>query len=153
MVSCWHITEIVKKKSFVTSKDKNDWLEFTNKLDNITAKEEDYIKPAQKINKIRKLDLHGLSLGDANNAVSNFIVKSFNSGCEKVFIITGKGLHSKHQDNPYISEELSVLKNSIPEYIKNNEELKKKIKKISKADIKDGGEGAICIFLKNNKNL
>ena len=143
----------MKKKSFVTSKDKNDWLEFTNKLDNITAKEEDYIKPAQKINKIRKLDLHGLSLGDANNAVSNFIVKSFNSGCEKVFIITGKGLHSKHQDNPYISEELSVLKNSIPEYIKNNEELKKKIKKISKADIKDGGEGAICIFLKNNKNL
>ena len=143
----------MKKKSFVTSKDKSDWLEFTNKLDNITEKEEDSIKLAQKINKIKKLDLHGLSLGEANNAVTSFIVKSFNSGCEKIFIITGKGLHSKHQDNPYISEELSVLKNSIPEYIKNNEELKKKIKKISKADIKDGGEGAICIFLKNNKNL
>ena len=143
----------MKKKSIATSKDKSDWLEFTKKLDNITEKEEDSIKLPQTINKIRKLDLHGLSLGDANNAVTSFIIESFNSGCEKIFIITGKGLHSKHQDNPYISEELSVLKNSIPEYIKNNEDLKKKIKKISKADIKDGGEGAICIFLKNNKNL
>tara|TARA_B110001454_G_C12673675_1_gene414885 strand:+ start:709 stop:1140 length:432 start_codon:yes stop_codon:yes gene_type:complete len=143
----------VKKKSFVTSKDKSDWLEFTNKLDNIIAKEEDSPKQRQKIRKIRKLDLHGLSLSDANKAVTSFIVESFDSGCEKIFIITGKGLHSKHKDNPYISGKLSVLKNSIPEYIKNNEELIKKINKISKADINDGGEGAICIFLKNNKNL
>ena len=143
----------MKKKSFATSKDKSDWIEFTSKLDNIAAKEEDIPEQRKKINKIRKLDLHGLSLRDANKAVANFIIESFNNGCEKIFIITGKGLHSKHQDNPYISEELSVLKNSIPEYIKNNEELTKKINKISKADINDGGEGAICIFLKENKNL
>ena len=67
--------------------------------------------------------------------------------------MTGKGLRSKSHENPYLSEKLSVLRNSVPEYIKNDENLANKIKSISTADIKDGGEGAIYVFLKNNKNL
>jgi len=46
-----------------------------------------------------------------------------------------------------------VLKYSVPEYIKNDENLSNKIHRISTADIKDGGEGAIYIFLKNNKKF
>ena len=67
--------------------------------------------------------------------------------------MTGKGSRSKSHENPYLSEKLSVLRNSVPEYIKNDENLANKINSISTADIKDGGEGAIYVFLKNNKNL
>ena len=106
-----------------------------------------------QINKIKKLDLHGSSLVEANERVKNFIIKSFNSGYKKLLVVTGKGLRSKSHDNPYISEKLSVLKYSVPEYIKNDEDLNNKIIRISEADIKDGGEGAIYIFLKNNKEF
>ena len=81
------------------------------------------------------------------------IIKSFNSGYKKLLIITGKGLRSKSHENPYFSKKLSVLKYSVPEYIKNDEDLNNKIIRISEADIKDGGEGAIYIFLRNNKEF
>ena len=143
----------MKKKYTVTSKDKKDWLTFTKHLENVYDKDIDLIKPNTRANRIRKLDLHGYSLNEANKIVKNFIIKSFNNGYKKLLIVTGKGLRSKSYDNPYLSEKLSVLKYSVPEYIKNDENLSNKISRISTADIKDGGEGAICIFLKNNKNL
>ena len=85
--------------------------------------------------------------------VKKFIIESFNNGYRKLLIVTGKGLRSKYHNNPYLSEKLSVLKYSVPEYIKNDENLNHKISKISKADVKDGGDGAIYIFLKNNKKF
>jgi DNA-nicking Smr family endonuclease len=85
--------------------------------------------------------------------VKKFINESFNRGYKKLLIVTGKGLRSKSYDNPYVSEKLSVLKYSVPEFIKNDENLNNKISRISKAEIKDGGEGAIYIFLKNNKKI
>ena len=153
MVSSWDITEIVKKKNFISSKDKKDWLTFTKQMGNIKAKESDLLKENIKLSEVKKLDLHGFSLIEANKIVKNFIISSFNSGYKKLLIVTGKGLRSKSHENPYLSEKLSVLRNSVPEYIKNDENLANKINSISTADIKDGGEGAIYVFLKNNKNL
>ena len=153
MVSSWDITEIVKKKIFISSKDKKDWLTFTKQMGNIKAKESDLLKENIKLSEVKKLDLHGFSLIEANKIVKNFIINSFNSGYKKLLIVTGKGLRSKSHENPYLSEKLSVLRNSVPEYIKNDENLANKINSISTADIKDGGEGAIYVFLKNNKNL
>jgi len=153
MVSSWDITEIVKKKNFISSKDKKDWLAFTKQMGNIKAKESDLLKENIKLSEVKKLDLHEFSLIEANKIVKNFIINSFNSGYKKLLIVTGKGLRSKSHDNPYLSEKLNVLKYSVPEYIKNDENLANKINSISTADIKDGGEGAIYIFLKNNKNL
>ena len=153
MVSSWDITEIVKKKNYISSKDKKDWLAFTKQMGNIKAKESDLLKENIKLNEVKKLDLHGFSLIEANKIVKNFIINSFNSGYKKLLIVTGKGLRSKSHENPYLSEKLSVLRNSVPEYIKNDENLANKITSISTADIKDGGEGAIYVFLKNNKNL
>ena len=153
MVSSWDITEIVKKKNFVSSKDKKDWLAFTKQMGNIKAKESDLLKENIKLSEVKKLDLHEFSLIEANKIVKNFIINSFNSGYKKLLIVTGKGLRSKSHDNPYLSEKLNVLKYSVPEYIKNDENLANKINRISTADTKDGGEGAIYIFLKNNKNL
>ena len=153
MVSSWDITEIVKKKNFISSKDKKDWLAFTKQMGNIKAKESDLLKENIKLSEVKKLDLHEFSLNEANEKVKNFIINSFNSGYKKLLIVTGKGLRSKSHENPYVSEKLSVLRYSVPEYIKNDENLANKINSISTADIKDGGEGAIYIFLKNNKNL
>ena len=143
----------MKKKYSVTSKDKKDWDVFTKQMGNISAKESDFLKENVQINKVKKLDLHGSSLVEANERVKNFIIESFNSGYKKLLVITGKGLRSKSSGNPYLSETLSTLKYAVPEYIRNDESLNKKITKISEADLKDGGTGAIYIFLKNNKKF
>ena len=143
----------MKKKYFTSSKDKKDWAEFTKQMGNISVKESDFLEENQQKIKVRKLDLHGYSLNDANKVIKKFIIESFNKRYNKLLIVTGKGLRSKTYDNPYISKTLSVLKNSVPEYIKNDENLNSIINKITQADQKDGGEGAINIFLKNNKKF
>ena len=143
----------MKKKYSVTSKDKKDWDVFTKQMGNISAKESDFLKENIQINKVKKLDLHGSSLVEANERVKNFIIESFNSGYKKILVITGKGLKSKSSGNPYLSETLSTLKYAVPEYIRNDESLNKKIIRISEADLKEGGEGAIYIFLKNKKKF
>ena len=153
MVLSWDITGIVKKKNFVTSKDKKDWIAFTKQMGNISVKESDLLKENVQINNVKKLDLHASSLVEANERVKNFIIESFNSGYKKLLVITGKGLRSKSSGNPYLSETLSTLIYAVPEYIRNDESLNKKITRISKADLKDGGTGAIYIFLKDNKKF
>ena len=147
------ITRIVKKKSFVTSKDKKDWVTYTEQMYGVAAKESYTQKKNFNISKIRKLDLHGTSLAEANNLVKKFISESFSNGYRKLLIVTGKGLRSKSYNSPYISEKLSVLKYSVPEFIKNDEYLSSKISRITKADRQDGGEGAIYIFLKKNNKF
>ena len=145
----------MKKKSTVSSKDKKEWIDFTNQIDNIHPKEADFLQTNTRINKVRKLDLHGYSISESNKIVKKFIVESFDCGYKKLLIVTGKGSRSrsKSYDNPYISEKLSVLRYSVPEFIRNDENLDNKINRISTADIKDGGEGAVYIFLKNNKKF
>ena len=143
----------MKKKYFASSKDKKDWADFTKQMGNISVKESDFLEENQQKIKVRKLDLHGYSLNDANKVIKKFIIESFNKRYNKLLIVTGRGLRSKSYDNRYISKNLSVLKNSVPEYIKNDENLNSIINKITQADQKDGGEGAINIFLKNNKKF
>ena len=139
----------MKKKYSASSKDKKDWINFTNQIGNISAKDNDLLDQNQQTNTVRKLDLHGISLNESNEIVKNFIIKSFSFGYKKVLIVTGKGLRSKSYDNPYISEKLGVLKYHVPEFIKNDENLNSKILKIEEADKKNGGKGAIFIFLKS----
>ena len=143
----------MKKKHFVTPKDKKDWDVFTKQMGDISPKESDLLKENIEINKVKKLDLHGSSLIEANKIVKKFIIESFNNGYKKLLVVTGKGLRSKSYNNPYVSEKLNVLRYSVPEFIKNDENLNNKISRIAQADIKDGGEGAIYIFLKNNKKI
>ncbi len=143
----------MKKKYVVESKNKKEWIAFTKKMGNIKAKESDFWGEKTRINIIPKLDLHGSSLKESNKEVEQFIIESFNNGCKKILVVTGKGKRSQSHNNPYISDKLGVLKYSVPEYINSDENLNSKITKISVADIKDGGEGAIYIFLKKNKNL
>ena len=139
----------MKKKNSVTKKDKKDWLAFVNRQESLYDKDSSISKQINVFNRTRKLDLHGFSLNEANKLVKKFIVESFKDGHKKLLIITGKGLRSKVHDNPYVSEEMSVLKHSVPAFLKNDEDLFSKISKISTADIKDGGDGAFYIYLKN----
>jgi DNA-nicking Smr family endonuclease len=141
----------VKKKYTATSKDKKDWNTFTEHMGSVQVKDIDFIDQNKIKKKIKKLDLHGFSLDEANKAVKEFINKYFNINYKKLLIITGKGLRSKSQNNPYVSKKLSMLKYSIPEYIKNEEDLSNKVIRISEASLEDGGEGAIYVFLKKNK--
>ena len=122
-------------------------------MGNVSVKKIDLPEQNIETNKVRKLDLHGSSLIEANKIVKKFIIESFNSGYKKLLVVTGKGLRSKSYNNPYVSEKLNVLRYSIPEFIKNNENLNNKISRIAQADIKDGGEGAIYIFLKNKNKF
>ena len=143
----------MKKKHFVTPKDKKDWDVFTKHMGDISPKESDLLKENIEINKVKKLDLHGSSLIEANKIVKKFIIESVNSGYKKLLVVTGKGLRSKSYNNPYVSKKLNVLRYSVPEFIKNDENLNNKISRIAQADKKDGGEGAIYIFLKNNNKF
>ena len=143
----------MKKKYVASPKDTKDWLDFTKQIGNISPKENDLSQENIEIKKVLKLDLHGSSLTESNKMVKKFINECFNRGYKKLLIVTGRGLRSKSYDNPYVSEKLSVLKYSVPEFIKNDENLNNKISRISKAEIKDGGEGAIYIFLKNNNKI
>ena len=141
----------MKKKYFATSKDKKDWITYTKRLTNLYDKDADFTKKNTIVNKVQKLDLHGFSLNKANKIVKKFIIESFENGFKKLLIVTGKGLRSRVYNNPYLSEQMNVLKHTVPEFIKNDEDLFDKISRISKADLKDGDEGAFYIFLKQTK--
>ena len=141
----------MKKKYLTTSKDKKDWIAFTKRFENLYDKDADFTKKNTIVNKVQKLDLHGFSLNKANKIVKKFIIESFENGFKKLLIVTGKGLRSKVYNNPYLSEQMNMLKHTVPEFIKNDEDLFDKINRISKADLKDGGEGAFYIFLKQTK--
>ena len=142
---------MVEKKKTITSIDVKDWFDFTKNPENIYDKDLNFLDKSKEKDLTRKIDLHGLSLDEANKTIENFINNSFESGYKKLIIITGKGSKSKVYHDPYRSEKMSVLKYSIPEYVKKNKTLFNKIYKIEKADIKDGGGGAFYIFLKSFK--
>ena len=145
----------MKKKYIASFKDKKDWIAFTKQIGDISAKEIDLLQHNVKEDKVPKLDLHGFSLSESNKMVKKFVIGSFNYGYKKLLIVTGKGSRSRSRsyDNPYISEKLSVLKHSVPEFISSDENLNNKIVKIANANLRDGGEGAMYIFLKSNKKF
>ena len=130
----------------ISDKDKKDWEDFLSKKDKLYNK--DINNSKTEINKTITFDLHGYSLDDANKKVEDLINQSFEVGIKKLIIITGKGLHSENEKDPYVSKKLGILKYSIPEYIRNNEDLINKITKIDEANISDGGKGAFYIYLK-----
>ena len=136
--------------SRLTNKDKKDWKKFISSKEKVPDKDFKTIKSNNKKNK--KIDLHGFSLEKANQIVEKFINQYYQDGVSKIIIITGKGTRSKTKENPYLSENLSILKYSVPEYIKSNLNLMNKIKKIDEAKIEDGGSGAFYVYLKNLKN-
>ena len=134
--------------SKISEKDKKTWNEFLS--NNQKLPDKDNSQTEIHVKKTRSLDLHGETLDEANRIVENFIKKSYQDNIHKLIIVTGKGLHSKNEKDPYVSKDLGILKYSIPDFLKKNSELMKMISNISGASIADGGTGAFYIFLKKN---
>jgi len=135
--------------SKISDKDKKDWENFISSQEKLNDK--DYKLDLKTSQKIRSIDLHGFTLLEANKIIEQFINKSYEEKINKLIIVTGKGLHSENEKNPFVSKKLSILKYSVPEFIKNNKKLMKKIIEFKDAEIKDGGSGAFYIYLKKLK--
>jgi DNA-nicking Smr family endonuclease len=135
----------------ISEKDKKDWENFLSKKEKLPNKD---IKIEKKITfKTRSIDLHGYSLEEANKSIEDFIIKSYREKINKLIVVTGKGIHSQNEKDPYVSKDLSILKYSVPEFISNNKNLMKIIYEMRDAKIEDGGGGAFYILLKKNKAI
>ena len=133
-------------------KNKRDWENFLNTKEKIPNK--DFVhKKNIRYEKIKKIDLHGYTIEEANKAIEQFIQKCLDESVTKIIVITGKGLRSKNVENPYLSKDLSILKYSVPEFIENNKSLTKLIIETTDAKIEDGGSGAFYIYLKNKNKF
>ena len=135
----------------ISDKDKKDWEKFINSNEKLPNKDFKYHE--KKNLKIRSIDLHGYTLDEANKTIEKFINKAFSENVNKLIVVTGKGLHSENERDPYISKDLGILKYSVPEFISNNNSLMSMINEITDAKIEDGGGGAFYIFLKKNKSI
>ena len=132
--------------SNISDKDKKDWKNFLSSNAKLQNKDEKFLD--KKTTTTKFFDLHGYSLDEAIIKISEFIKDSYEKGLKKIIIVTGKGIHSQNEKDPYISKNLGILKYSVPEYIKNSNELMSLISEIKQADKEDGGGGAFYLFLK-----
>ena len=130
----------------ISSKDKKDWENFLKSKEKLIDK--DNSKKKNKVYLTRSIDLHGYTLEEANKAIEKFINKCFSEQANKLIVVTGKGIHSNNEKNPYVSKDLSILKYSVPEFISNNKKLNEMIYDIQDAKLEDGGSGAFYIYLK-----
>ena len=135
----------------ISDKDKKAWEKFISSDETLPNKDNKFQRKTSL--KIKSIDLHGYTLEEANKSIENFIIKSYENGINKLIVVTGKGLHSQNEKDPYVSKNLSILKYSVPEFISNNQSLMKIIYEIQDAKIEDGGGGAFYIFLKKNKSI
>ena len=133
----------------ISDKDKKDWVNFINSNEKLQNKDSTSVN--KKKFQVRSIDLHGYTLDEANKVTENFIKQAFSDNISKLVVVTGKGIHSNNEKDPYVSKNLSILKYSVPEFIENNNELMKKIIEMKDADIADGGSGAFYIYLKRKK--
>ena len=136
------------KKEDISNSDKESWEEYLKNPRDIFDKELDGKKSSSRPQRHR-FDLHGFTLLEANEKIKDLINSCQKKGFKEILLITGKGLHSNVDKNTYVSKKLSKLRFAVPEYIKSQKELSDKVIEIEVADIKDGGEGALIIKLKN----
>jgi len=135
----------------ISDKDKKDWESFIKSSDKLPNKDVKNI--TKKLFKVRSIDLHGYSLDEANRTIDDFIHNAYLESVNKLIVVTGKGLHSEIEKDPYVSKDLGILKYSVPEFISSNSKLMSMINEITDAEIDDGGSGAFYIFLKKNKSI
>ena len=134
----------------ISDKDKQDWQNFLNSSDKLEDKEQKIsLTPKRYIEK--SIDLHGYTLEEANQKITTYIEDCFIKGVKKINIITGKGLRSQNLNDPYQSNNLSILKYSVPNFIKNNENLMSKIISIDFEAVENPSVGNFDILLKKKK--
>ena len=133
----------------ISDKDRKDWQKFLDSSDKLYNKDVHQVN--NRIISERSIDLHGYTLEEANKKISEFIENCYVNKIKKINVITGKGMRSKNLDDPYQSKDLSILKHSVPEYIKNSPELMSKIINIDFDSVNSSSKGNFDIFLKTIK--
>ena len=139
--------QLIKK---ISDKDKKDWQDFLNSSDKLENKDQK-ISVAPKRYIERSIDLHGYTLEEANHKMTSYIEECFINGVNKINVITGKGLRSKNLNDPYQSSNLSILKYSVPNFIKGSDHLMKKIISIDSEAVENPSVGKFDIFLRKKK--
>ena len=134
----------------LSDKDKKDWEKFINSSKKLENKDKNTTNEFFSYNE-KSIDLHGYTLDEANQKISQFIENCYLQGVSKINIITGKGLRSQNLNDPYKSKDLSILKYSVPDYIKKNSEIMKKILKIDLDAVESPSKGNFDIILKSKK--
>ncbi len=135
----------MKKK--ISDQDKKDWKRFIDSNEHLENKDKNYIASSKNFKK-KTIDLHGYTLENANKTINDFITKCYLEEVSIINVITGKGSRSKNKEDPYLSTDLSILKYSVPNYIKNNSELMNKIKELDLDAVNNKSKGSFDIFLK-----
>ena len=130
----------------ISEKNKKDWEKFLSSNEKLPNKDTEFKKKV--FLKTKSIDLHGYTLEQANKSIEDFIIKSYEEKINKLIVVTGKGIHSQNEKDPYVSKDLSILKYSVPEFISNNKSLMKLVYEIKDAKIEDGGAGAFYVYLK-----
>ena len=90
-----------------------------------------------------RIDLHGLTQAEAHRALIAFIQTSRDQGKRAVLVITGKGLRE--------TGEIGVLRRSVPGWL-NAPPLKPLIRAFDYAARQHGGEGALYVLLRRNRD-
>ena len=134
----------------LSDKDKKDWEKFVKGDEKVENKDKTYLNDNKQFLE-KTIDLHGYTLEEANKKIFQYIEDCYLNNIDKINIITGKGLRSKNTDDPYQSNDLSILKYSVPNFIKNNSELMNKILKIDFESVNSPSRGNFEIFLKKKK--
>jgi len=133
-------------------KDIKAWEDFKNEKF-LGGDKGELLKISKKKNKEKnyfdfKIDLHGFSIDEASQKIREVIENCYRNNLSKILIITGKGLRSKVKENPYLSEDLSILRYAIPNFIKNN--FSNIVSFMEEAPKELGGSGAFFLKLKKN---
>ncbi len=134
----------------ISDKDKQDWQDFLNSSDKLENKDQK-ISSKSKRHIERSIDLHGYTLEEANQKMTSYIEECFINGVNKINVITGKGLRSKNLNDPYQSSNLSILKYSVPNFIKGSDHLMNKIISIDFEAVENPSVGSFDIFLRKKK--
>ena len=134
----------------ISDKDKQDWQKFINSSDKLENKDQKIYSSSKRFIE-KTIDLHGYTLEEANKKMTYYIEECYSKGINKINVITGKGLRSKNLNDPYQSSNLSILKYSVPSFIKNNDQLMSRIISIDFEAVEDPSTGNFDIFLKKKK--
>ena len=138
---------MIKKKD-LSQKDIETWESYIKNPSDVYDKDKNNKKNLERKDRFR-FDLHGHTLDEANQKVRDIIFSCVKKKYKEILFITGKGLHSTSGNDAFVSKDFSKLKYSVPDFIKSDDDLNKFVFSISDADIKDGGEGAILVRLRN----
>ena len=134
----------------ISDKDKQDWQNFLNSSEKLENKDNLNNKVPKRYSE-KTIDLHGYTLDQANKKMTSYIEQCYEKGINKIIVITGKGLRSKNLNDPYQSNNLSILKYSVPNFIKSNNHLMSKIISIDFEAVENPSLGNFDIFLRRKK--